>query len=204
MEDTEPAKFRLRLEPQRLDIRRWAEPQKLDPEKWSHSFTCLLARHRCTRCHGSGQSNFCREGYPCGCVTRRIFGKLLARYFAIQQAPALNPSRNTLRTGRGAIWSRKDLEFCADFVLLARRVLTPQHLRIFEMYFLARRDHRECLVRLPDDYMRGSFFHEVYRIEQLVGHVARTLKPYALYPVEEYLRGPVQRRAKPTPCGRTI
>jgi hypothetical protein len=33
---------------------------------------------------------------------------------------------------------------------------------------------------------RGSFYHEVYRIEVQLGKVFRTLRPYALHPVEEY------------------
>jgi len=193
VEDTEPVKFRVRIEPPRRD-----------PSKWSRQFTCLLAADRCQRCYGTGQSHVYREGYPCGCVTRRIFVRLLSRYHEIQAGPFLSASRNALRTGHPGIWSRKDIEFCADFVLLARRILTAAQLRIFEHYFLSGQDFHQCIPRLPGGYVRGTFFHEVYRVEQRVGHAARTLKPYALYPAEEYFRGPVQRLAKTTPVRRTF
>jgi hypothetical protein len=39
------------------------------------------------------------------------------------------------------------------------------------------------------DTDRGSFFHEVYRIEQKLGKVFRELEPHALYPVDEYFNG---------------
>jgi len=33
---------------------------------------------------------------------------------------------------------------------------------------------------------RGSFFHEIYRIEQKLGRTFRELQPHALFPVDEY------------------
>ncbi len=36
---------------------------------------------------------------------------------------------------------------------------------------------------------RGSFFHELYRIEQKLGKVFRELEPHALFPVDEYFNG---------------
>ena len=33
---------------------------------------------------------------------------------------------------------------------------------------------------------RGSFFHEVYRIEQKLGRTFRELEPFALFPLDEY------------------
>ena len=36
---------------------------------------------------------------------------------------------------------------------------------------------------------RGSFFHEVYRIEQKLGKTFRELEPHALFPLDEYFNG---------------
>ncbi|MCC6342243.1 MAG: hypothetical protein IT166_08595 [Bryobacterales bacterium] len=33
---------------------------------------------------------------------------------------------------------------------------------------------------------RGNFFHAVYRIEQTLGRTFRELRPYALFPLDEY------------------
>jgi hypothetical protein len=40
---------------------------------------------------------------------------------------------------------------------------------------------------------RGTFFHEVYRIEQLLGRRFADLEPYPLYPVNEYFAGVVNK-----------
>ena len=33
---------------------------------------------------------------------------------------------------------------------------------------------------------RGTFFHELYRIEQKLGRTFRELEPHALFPIDEY------------------
>jgi hypothetical protein len=33
---------------------------------------------------------------------------------------------------------------------------------------------------------RGTFFHEIYRIQQKLGKVFRELEPHALFPLDEY------------------
>ena len=47
---------------------------------------------------------------------------------------------------------------------------------------------------------RGNFFHAVYRVEQKLGKVFRELKPYALYPLDEYFHGRVEERLAPDPA----
>jgi hypothetical protein len=37
---------------------------------------------------------------------------------------------------------------------------------------------------------RGNFFHSVYRIEQKLGRMFRELKPYPLFPLDDYFHGP--------------
>jgi hypothetical protein len=44
---------------------------------------------------------------------------------------------------------------------------------------------------------RGSFFHEVYRIEQKLGRIYRELEPYALYPLDEYFGGTYKKDLRP-------
>jgi hypothetical protein len=47
-----------------------------------------------------------------------------------------------------------------------------------------------CCRKLNMD--RGNFFHAVYRIEQKLGRVFRELEPYPLFPIDDYLHGPVK------------
>lgn len=43
---------------------------------------------------------------------------------------------------------------------------------------------------------RGVFFHALYRIQQKLGRVFREIRPFSLYPVDEYFAGTVRRRVK--------
>ena len=39
---------------------------------------------------------------------------------------------------------------------------------------------------------RGEFFHAVYRVQEKLGRVYRELKPYSLFPLDEYFGGTVR------------
>ncbi len=85
-------------------------------------------------------------------------------------------------------WGRKDEEYMADFCLVSRRTLDEFEYRLFKFHFLLGADWRLCTRCLKID--RGNFFHAVYRIEQKLGRVFRELKPYGLFPLDEYFHGP--------------
>jgi len=129
-----------------------------------------MALDSCFRCHGAGVL-FSRQ--PCVCVARAIFRACLGRYRSIG-----------IMQEELAIWGHKGMEFRADFELIARRELDAWEYRVFDLHLLQRRDWRECAARLRVD--RGNFFHAVYRIERQLGRVFRELRPYALFPVDEY------------------
>jgi hypothetical protein len=93
------------------------------------------------------------------------------------------------------VWGRKDEEYVADFCLVSRRTLDESEYKLFKYHFLLGADWKLCTRKLKID--RGSFFHEVYRIEQKLGRVFRELEPYSLFPVDEYFRG--ARRAPEPP-----
>ncbi len=88
-------------------------------------------------------------------------------------------------------WGRKDEEYCADFLLVSRRTLSPEEYKIFNYHFLLGADWKLCCMRLKMD--RGSFFHAVYRIQQTLGRTFRELQPYGLYPLDEYFNGGVRK-----------
>ena len=72
----------------------------------------------------------------------------------------------------------------ADFCLVSRRVLDEQQYKIFKYHYLLGADWKLCCRKLGME--RGAFFHEAYRIEQKLGRTFRELKPFALYPLDEY------------------
>lgn len=83
-------------------------------------------------------------------------------------------------------WGFKNEEYVADFILTAKRILGANTLawNVFRFHFLLGADWKLCTRRLRID--RGTFFHELYRIEQRLGRAYRELQPHALFPVDQY------------------
>jgi hypothetical protein len=78
----------------------------------------------------------------------------------------------------------------ADFCLAARRALSAEDHQLFRYIYLLGADRPLCGRFLRLD--RGNFFHAVYRIEETLGRYLAELKPYPLYPVDEYMGGTVR------------
>ena len=98
---------------------------------------------------------------------------------------------------RKSVWGMKNEEFMADFILVSRRSLNDFEYTLFKYHFLLGADWKLCCRKLKMD--RGTFFHEVYRIQQKLGRTFRELEPYALYPLDEYFGGgPRSRDITPT------
>jgi hypothetical protein len=160
------------------------------PKFWSRSRVIALARAHCSQCYGSGLrwSGITGSLQPCGCVLREIFRACLSKYRYIQehQGRTSMVTKRIVQCGMDSkrFYSRRNEDFCADFCLVARRTLDDLQYRIFDLHFLQRFDWRHCVRALNID--RGNFFHSVYRIEQRLGRVFTELRPYALYPVDEY------------------
>ncbi len=93
-------------------------------------------------------------------------------------------------TERRQVWGRRDEEYIADFCLVSKRFLNEYEYKLFRFHFLLGADWRLCCRQLKMD--RGSFFHEVYRIQQKLGRAYRELEPYALFPLDEYFGGSVR------------
>ena len=93
--------------------------------------------------------------------------------------------------------SFKRAEFAADFVMTARRALAcrPIELAIFEFHLLAGEEwkiavpHVNAHLRLARPLYRGSFFHAVYRAQEMVARTILAAEPYRLYPTRTYFAG---------------
>ena len=172
---------------------------------WSRTETLALAMHNCTHCHGSGLRLGRKKGalVPCNCVLRGIFRACYARFVTcVTQERHLSKIALEPHAGRQRpmSWGRKDEEYIADFCLVARRNLDEFEYKLFRYHFLLGADWRLCSRKLDMD--RGNFFHAVYRIEQKLGRVFRELEPYALFPLDEYYRGPSRVAASSAPARR--
>jgi hypothetical protein len=99
----------------------------------------------------------------------------------------------------GITYARANEDFKIDFVSVSKRFLPdPEEWALFRYHFVLGADWKLCTKKLGID--RGTFFHRVYALENKLGRVYRTLKPYPLYPLEDYFRGMRLADLKPLPA----
>ena len=157
---------------------------------WSSSEAVALAKEGCTHCLGIGLRRGGRaEDVPCSCVLRHIFRTCYAKFrYCASREKHMGRVRLEPMTGKDGsyCWAMKDEEFMADFCLVSRRALDDLEYKIFRFHFLLGGNWKLCCRRLNMD--RGSFFHQLYRIEQKLGRVYRELRPHALFPAGRILR----------------
>jgi hypothetical protein len=164
--------------------------------QWNRSNVLGLAKLSCCTCHGYGLRVVHRKReLPCHCVYRAIFRACYNRFrdcvVNSGQTGTVSLDFCSGKDGRRS-YSRKKEEYMADFCLISRRELNDAEYRIFRYHFLLGADWKLCCRRLGTD--RGNFFHAVYRIEQQLGKVFAELKPYSLYPLDEYFGGLMQNK----------
>jgi hypothetical protein len=155
----------------------------------SRSTLIGLAAPSCARCGGSAVSN----GRVCRCVDRAVFRACLDRFRACATGSVYaQPVWERVGTGPKGYrcYGRKAEEYMADFCLVARRALDPLEYAVFRFHFLLGADWKLCTARLNLD--RGNFFHAVYRVEEKMGRVYRTLEPHPLFPLADYFRGTIR------------
>lgn len=156
--------------------------------EWNRSETIALAAPSCAQCHGLGLVPS-RRGLdtPCSCVLRAIFricfGKF--RHCATKEKHLCQVSLEiSPGGGHRATWGRKDEEYCADFILVARRALNREEYEVFNWHFMLGAEWKLICRKTGMD--RGNFFHMVYRVQQKLGRTFRELLPYPLYPLDDY------------------
>lgn len=173
---------------------------------WSQSNTIALARQKCVDCLGLGITFPCAQREkPCKCVLRQIFRACHRKFRdCVTCEPSLsgpgfttlgvkNPGSTRSSAACGAATRRRygypKAEFVADFLAIAKRTLGTGSIGygVFRLHFERGHEWRVCCRRLGID--RGSFFHEVYRVEEKLGRAFREVAPFALFPIDEYFRG---------------
>lgn len=163
--------------------------------EWNRSNAIALAFPFCTVCHGNGTLlGRAQTEIPCKCVLRAVFR---ACYNRFRECVALEKqiSPVTVQFCHGADgrrnYARRREEFMADFDLVSRRALDDPEYKIFRLHFMLGAPAKACCDRLKLD--RGDFFHVVYSIMEKLGRVFAELRPYPLFPADEYFAGMVLR-----------
>ena len=156
-----------------------------------------LALGACTRCKGSGMD----QGSVCACVNRGVFRAVLNKFRECAAGAHLLRTRSieAISGPRGkASYGSKLSEFVGDVHIVGKRTLCVDDWNVFRFHHLLGADWKLCCQRL--NMTRGNFFHACYRIEETLGRVFRELKPYPLYPLDEYFQ-PITRTvdARPLP-----
>jgi hypothetical protein len=163
--------------------------------EWTRAEVLGLAKETCTHCLGFGMRDNDNTGAPspCNCVLRAIFRACYHRFRYLAETER-HMSRTRVEHTDGKeqrlAWGRRDEEYIADFCIVARRNLTAGEHRLFRFHYLLGADWKLCCRQLKMD--RGNFFHEVYRIQEKLGRVLRELRPYSLFPLDEYFGGAVR------------
>jgi hypothetical protein len=172
--------------------------------EWNRSNAIGLALASCTLCEGHGIISVRGDAErPCDCVFRAIF-RACYRRFRDCAMRGTQFGTVSLECTHGPVgkhfYSRKREEFAADFCLVTRRVLTEAEYKIFRYTFLLGADWKMCADHLGLD--RGNFYHAIYRIEEKLGREYADLKPYPLYPVDEYFGSQIRHSTPRDPAPR--
>lgn len=159
-----------------------------------------LAKPGCTLCLGLGYRFGRRESDTptCNCVWRAVFRLCFARFKRLYSGEGYISQVKTGRfdqTGQAINKPRATVlesDYLADFIIVARRALQdrPLSLKLFRFHDLLGADWKLCCRKLGID--RGEFFHEVYRVQQMVGKALYETEPFALFPLDEYFGGTVR------------
>ncbi|MBZ5621023.1 MAG: recombinase family protein [Acidobacteriia bacterium] len=131
----------------------------------------------------------------CDCVWRGVFREVMTKVRQCAEGGYLQPIIMNGSSGapryRRSSHVRKREEFAADVYLTAVRTLTdPTELNLFKYHYLYGADWKLCCKRLGLPYQenkhRKLFFDRCYRVEQKLGKVFLELKPFTLWPPDEY------------------
>jgi hypothetical protein len=156
------------------------------PDFWDRSKTLALAMQSCSLCLGIGMCvGRDEKGRVCHCVLRAIFRACYEKFKRSTVHTYVNHAASLgANPGVKRMWDMRSQEYAADFCLIARRVLSERQQKVFRFHFLLGADWRLCCPKLAVD--RGTFFHDVYRIESKLGRAFAEVRPYALFPTDEY------------------
>lgn len=178
--------------------------------EWNRSEILAMAAVKCAHCGGEGlRPKTQGKPAPCNCVLRGIFRACFERFSQCANQD-FNQSRISPESGAsrqaGGSWGRKNEEYVADFLLMAKRTLTEDEHRIFRYHHLLGADWRLCCRKLAVD--KGTFFHSLYRLQQKLGQALAETEPYALFPVRDYFitggRQEVKAKVLPIRQERTV
>lgn len=82
----------------------------------------------------------------------------------------------------------------ADFCLVSQRTLDDFGYKLLRFHYMLGGDWKLCCQHFKID--RGTYFHSLYRIENRLGRIFAEVKPYPLYPIDEYFGGITRKEGR--------
>ncbi len=155
---------------QRMDDPHWTPQLRLvrEPEPpslpWDGFCPSVLASEKCPQCEGSGVRCTLKrlKSHICPCVYRSIARRCAVRWQIIQMAPETKPRQLRCR------YDMPRAEWAADFWMTTRAAVDGTHWLIWRNIRLY--NERVDVVQRELRMDRGTFFHALYRAEQVIGH----------------------------------
>lgn len=172
---------------------------EIAPQAYTRSDDIALADSHCAVCDGVGQVPTKWGIDTCPCVHRTVFQICLNKWRTIVDLEQMEQKTSTAvhRTSDGKSSSmsfgRPREEYVADFEALAKRTLDARGMFILRCHLLYGAPWFEVAPKLGLN--KGNFYHEVYRVRAKLGRVFRDVRPYPLYPLDEYFGGTTRRAA---------
>ena len=152
-----------------------------------------MSKSGCAACGGTAETE---PGVVCACVYRNVARACLERYWSYRHSSFLRGpiSLDGTSSAKGRFMGKglKQIEFMADFLLVAQRKLDAQQYRLFELFHVQGAPWKDCcrLLGLRD---KGTVFHRVYALECKLGRAFLELQPYPLFPLAAYMSRTTQR-----------
>jgi len=140
------------------------------------------ANERCTYCQGTGRVKAYKATRVCVCAYRGIARKCMDRYRIIRTSGPWGKCSIQRSEGGGLMRGFKEVEFLADVDLAARRVLSAEERKVYELYSVGGFAWDQCARKLGMD--RGNFFHAVYSVERKLG---KAVYLAGIFPAGRYL-----------------
>lgn len=166
---------------------------------WSRGDCLSLALTSCTTCCGLGQVVVGGAEKACQCVRRQVFRNVLREVRNMRRngvrsrviaAHIEDATGNTHRS-----FGNKGVEFVSDFDIVARRALTSQQLTIIQLMRGMSLSWQEASAEIAKGSQgrvvleRAEIMYLLYRAEAELGTALYECRPYALWPVSEYMSG---------------
>ncbi len=168
---------------------------------WDRGEVLSLARGNCPFCFGLGFNRGYKiwhtTGAPCICVLRRIFKQCYQKYRELRNTSLTNSHLSLEYLTNAARFNPfKDRDFVVDFETLGGKGLCLEEREIFILHYI--RGYPYYTICAKKGYSKYRYFQYIIRIEAILAQVFRSIRPYPLFPIDEYFSGrlihPIDRR----------